>query len=807
MKAKLLILFFLSNLYLFAQKTIQGSVTNEQANKLLGVSIYYKNTSQGVTTNKNGDFQINSRPKDTLVFQYLGYQSQEIVIANQNFLQIQLEPESIHLRQVILKSTEDPAYEIIRKAIARREENKNKLTAYQANFYSRGMVEVKIDSVFLKKIAGKLEEDEKEDFKDTIVPYLSETISKIFVQPPKHFFEEIIASKVSGEKTLFSYNSAEEAEISFYETKGSFLLSPIANNALQFYDYTFEGDFYQDKQLINKIRIRPKRKTDKAWSGTLYIVEETSEIYGIDVEADASILQIPMLNTYGIRQTFIYNQSQKAWVKNLQEINFEGNLLKNYFSGRFIAYYQDYKFGPLLHNFTRERMRILPDAFKTDSFWEEKRPVALTRNEINDYKKKDSIQEVRKSKTYLDSMDRKYNKLKIFDPITGYTYRNSSKNWNLNYGGLINSSGGYNTVQGLSLSSNLVFTKYYTEGYTNYLQIRTDIDYGISDERARISGQITRKFNAITHAKLNLFAGIKTSQFNRAQPISPLWNTVYTILDNRNYMKLYDLGRYGMSYSQEITNGVFLTVETAWERRSPLYNTKIREKYADRLTSNDPLNPKVENSVPFNVHSLLRTKLGFQIRFAQNYYSHPNQKIINSAKGPVIYLGMIAGTFASEKNMDFLQLQMKLRQRIDLGQMGNTNYLIHAGTFVNRKSISFADFQHFTGNEIYIGHHSIESFQLLPYYKNSTDQSYLAVHWEHHFNDAIMRRIPLIRSLKLQLVSGANFLAIKENKPYTEWYVGLDKIGIKSWRLLRIDFVQSYSERHTHSGIRLRIGL
>lgn len=809
MKKWWLVIFFLSNCYLFAQEFVKGTITDEQANSLLGVSVYYKNTTQGVTTNSNGEFQINRRPKDTLVIQYLGFKSQEVVVATQKHLEVQLEPQSVQLNQVILESKEDPAYAIIRKAIAKRNDNKNRINSYEASFYSRGVVEAKVDSVFLKRI-GKQKELEEEDLKDTIVPYLSETISTIYLSPPDNFFEKITGSKVSGEETIFSYNSAEQAEMSFYENSMQIshpITSPIAHNALQLYEYHFEGDFYQDKQLINKISIRPKRSSSRVWSGTIYIVDDTSEFYGIDVEVDANVLQIPLLKSYRIKQSFVYNGDQEIWIKNLQEINFEGGLFKTYFSGRFIAHYKDYKFGPSTHQFSRERMLMLPDAIKSDSFWEEKRPVPLTNTELKDYRKKDSIRIVETSKTYLDSVDRKSNKPNVLDIVKGYTYKNSVSNWRLHYGGLINSPGFYNTVQGLSLGTNLVFTKYHSDDQTNYTTIRADFDHGVSDKRTRVFGHLTRKLNAVNNAKLELFGGTKTSQFNRAKSIKPLWNSLYTIIDNRNYMKLYDLGRYGASYSQEIINGITLHAETAWERRSPLYNTKIREKYSDRLTSNNPLEPEVEDSAPFDVHSLLRTKLGFQVRFAQDYYTHPNRKIITAAKGPVVYFGMIAGTFSSDNKMDFLQLQVKARQIIRMGQIGSSDYMVHAGTFATKNKLSFADFQHFTGNETFIAHNTIESFHLLPYYKHSTDESYLALHWEHNFKDAIMRKIPIIRALNLQLVAGANFLAVKEQKPYTEWHIGLANIGIKSWRLLRLDFVQSYSDKTTHSGVRVGIGL
>src|SRR5699024_3294931 len=159
---------------------------------------------------------------------------------------------------------------------------------------------------------------------------------------------------------------------------------------------------------------------------------------------------------------------------------------------------------------------------------------------------------------------------------------------------------------------------YYSEDKTNYTIVKSDVDYGFSDERLRVSGRITRKFNAINHAKLDLFVGTQTSQFKRSSSISSIVNSAYTIIANRNYRNLYDLGRYGASFSQEITNGLFFQSEPARARRSPLYPKKIRTTYADRHTSTNPLTPDDETSAPFDTHSLLRSKLGFQIRFAQD---------------------------------------------------------------------------------------------------------------------------------------------------------------------------------------------
>ena len=82
-------------------------------------------------------------------------------------------------------------------------------------------------------------------------------------------------------------------------------------------------------------------------------------------------------------------------------------------------------------------------------YWNGLRPVPLTSEEVKDYQLKDSIKVVRKSKKYLDSIDKKRNKLSWLSPVTGYTYRNSYKKWSLSFNSPLESIS-YNTVQEVS---------------------------------------------------------------------------------------------------------------------------------------------------------------------------------------------------------------------------------------------------------------------------------------------------------------------------------------------------------------------
>ena len=68
-----------------AQQTIQGSVSDETG-PLPGVSVLEKGTSNGVVSDFDGNFTITVSGSDaTLVFSYIGFQTQEVSASSESF--------------------------------------------------------------------------------------------------------------------------------------------------------------------------------------------------------------------------------------------------------------------------------------------------------------------------------------------------------------------------------------------------------------------------------------------------------------------------------------------------------------------------------------------------------------------------------------------------------------------------------------------------------------------------------------------------------------------------------------------------
>lgn len=83
-------------------KAIQGKVTDESGEPVIGANIMLKGTSSGVISNVDGEFSIQASPHSTLIVSYIGYNTQEIAVGNQTNIQIVLTEDSQALNEVVV---------------------------------------------------------------------------------------------------------------------------------------------------------------------------------------------------------------------------------------------------------------------------------------------------------------------------------------------------------------------------------------------------------------------------------------------------------------------------------------------------------------------------------------------------------------------------------------------------------------------------------------------------------------------------------------------------------------------------------
>lgn len=818
MKNYILFAFLIFSISNFAQ--IKGTITDEKGNPLPFVSVFEENTYSGTTSNEQGKYQLNVKEvgKNKIIFQYLGFKTQKITVSPDSkttTLDVKMTEESFALNEVVIDPKNNPANAIIKSAIANKKDNSDKTGRYTADFYSKGMFKVKD---LPKKILGKkvdlgADMASNLDSTGTGILYLSETISKITFEKPNKLKEKIIASKISGNNKGYSYNTASLSTYDFYDNTLDFdikLISPIADNAFSYYKYKLEGTFFdENNHQINKIKVIPKRDKEPVFEGYIYIVDDSFAIYAIDLDIKGYRMKNEFTEIMQLNQSFSYNTKNKIWTKNAQTLDFNAGVFGIKFSGKFNYVYSNYEFPASFEKktFGNEIVAFEANANKKDdAFWNEIRPIPLTIEESTDYTKKDSLQTIRKSKKYTDSLDTKNNKFRITDVLMGYDYKNTFEKYSFDYKGLLNlTSLSFNTVQGFNLDSGFSFKKgNEEEGKTT--AISTTFNYGFSDERFRATGQFSHKFNNVNYATIGASGGTKVAQFNAAEPISKLINSVSSLFFKDNYMKLYNLEFAQINYSQNILNGVKLIAKVGYEQRKPLFNSTDYSffKREDQYSSNNPLAPNDFITPAFDQHHLFKSTLTGQINFGTKYISRPDGRYnFKDDKYPTLFLTFEKAFAASEKKYEFERIGASVLYDLSLGNKGILGMSFKAGKFFNAENISFIDYRHFNGNQTHIGTSDryLNVFNLMPYYSNSTNDSYFEMHLEHNDTGFIMNKIPLLNLLKSTMNIGFHSLAIPDRKPYTEFTVGLDNLGFGKFKLFRLDYVHSYQGGIEQNGI------
>ena len=803
MKKIVLLVLLLHSFSSFSQ--IKGKVTDSDKNPISFVSIYPDKTITGTTSNDAGNYELNiKKPGNyTIVFQFLGYKTIKKIVSITDFpfqLNVVMVDEKVVLDEIFINTGENPANKIIRKAIDNKSNNTDKFKEYTSSFYSRGLFKVKnapekILGQRLGDLGGGL------DSTRTGIIYLSETVSEItFQKKPAEFKEKIIASKVSGSDNGISFNRAEEANFDFYSNAvliaENNLVSPISDNAFRYYRYELEGSFYEKNgRLINKIKVNPKRSTDRVFSGFIYIVEEDWAIYGVDLKASGEQVGIPIIEVLKFKQDYNYSESNKAWIKISQIIDFKFGLFGFNVDGRFSGAYSDYNFSPKFkkETFSNEVLSFAKGATEKDSlFWENLRPVPLTSEEKKDYLLKDSIKETRKSKKYLDSLDKENNPIKITSLFTGYTYRNSFKDWSISINSPLTTIS-YNTVQGRNTTTTINYFKSLNKT-GKWIQAGANLNYSMSEKKIRPVFYFTKKWNSIQRPRMFISVGQKINQFNERNPISKFYNTIYSLFLKENYLKIYEKSFSKISYSQEILNGLYISGSLEYASRKPLFNTSNFVVFGRDIPfqSNNPTDP-TNFAAPFNAHNIASLNIGASVVFDQKYISYPNRKInFDNSRYPSLGVKYRKnfGSSVSEYNSDVLI--SNIRQNISMGNLGEFNYNIRSGIFFEKKDIAFMDYLHANGNQLKLApSNRNSSFGLLNYYKFSTNDKYAEVHLEHNFKGRLLRNIPLLNTLNFHVVANAKGLFTGGRKPYSEFSLGLDNIGIGKWRFLRIDYVKS----------------
>jgi hypothetical protein len=782
----LFLLFFAFRFVGVYGASVSGKITNEKGEPLSFANVYAEATTLGTTANVDGIYKLELKPGTyRLIFRYIGYKvlekNIEISTANIN-LNVELEPQKYELSEVVISaSAEDPAYAIIRKAIKKRKQYLTEIREYTSDVYMKGMQKV---ASYPKKLFGQ--EIDLGPYMDTAtgIIYLSESVSKFAFRQPDKKKEEMISSKVSGDSKGFSFNQASLLLFNFYENNIAFtkrgLVSPIAATAMLYYHYRLEGTFIENGITINKIEVIPIRSYDPVFRGYIYIMDDTWRIHSADLMVTKEA-QLEFIDSLRVRQVY-FPVDNKTWFMQSCRFGFVFNVLGFKGNGYFLGVNSNVDIKPNLpeNYFGNEVLNVNADANKKDSaYWNEFRPVPLTAEENTDYHRRDSSETIRKSKLYLDSLDRKDNKLtlnKIF--LTGYYYTKSFEKKSF-YVSSLTQNIQFNTVEGwnASLRANYEINPEDNRDFS----LTGNVRYGFSNEHLNGFLSASKIYNALKRSSWVIKAGTDVLQYNNNNPIGAFINTLYTLFGEQNYMKVYEKYFISIAHSSELFNGFHLGIGAEYSDRLPLVNTNYHtfNDISKRIyTSNNPMNP-YDDTPAFIRHQSLLLSGEIRIRFAQKYMTRPYEKINLDSKYPSVffrYIKSLPEILGSDNDYDFVSCG--IQDSKSFGLAGTSSFIVEAGKFLSAKRLEFMDYKHFHGNQVVFTTLDNESFNLLNYYSYSTTAPFIEAHFEHDFGGLIFNKIPLLRKLKISEIGQLNLVSIEGRTPYYEIAAGIEKLGV-----------------------------
>lgn len=789
---------------------ISGSIKSDVNNTPLPFSsVLIKGTTKGVSANNKGFYTISLEPGNyILIFQCIGYQSYEQKVTVTNLDQtfhIQLKQLDYSLNEVIVKSGgEDPAYDIIRKAIENRAYHLKEIKQYTTQVYIKGQLQLRD---FPKKFLGQKIDFEDGDSSKQKMLLLSETIANYSVKEPNQRKIDVISTKLSGQSDGFGFSSPQI--ISFYDNFISLgnglnprgFISPIADNALNYYKYKFEGTFYDFGKEINRIKVIPKRAYEPLFTGYIHIVENDWHIQSVDLKLLRK-QQMQLLDSLVLQQQYV--PSDSYWIIKQQVIYPYGKILGFDFFGSFLQVYSKFNIAPEFKpKFFNNTILKFYDSSnkKTTAYWDSIRPLPLLVEEIKDYQKKDSLAQIKSAPAYLDSLDKIRNKFSISNLLlTGKNFSQRKNKTSLSIEPLIRTIN-YNSVEGAVINLAPVWFKE-MEGRKS-IRVTPALRYGFANQRFNPSISINYTFGKKYRQSFNISGGKKVFQFNNASPISETINTYYTLTRSQNFMKIYEADFFRLNYNAGIGNGLDFSGTIQYQNRQALSNLSDIASWNKKTNQAISPNHPVEfGAGPMLRHQALMISAGLSWLPGAKYIEYPDRKVNIGSDYPTFDLFVtkaISGMLGSDAN--YTKWRLGLSDDVDLKLSGTFNYSFAIGGFLQKDKVFEPDQIHFTGNQVLLAGPFTESFQLAPYYKFSNTASlYGRGHIEYHLNGLITNKIPGFKKLNWFLVAGANSLLMEMDNYYIEYFLGLENI----FKVIRLDFIRSNDKGGmSNNGIRL----
>ncbi len=304
----LIILLIFSATGLFAQ-SIKGRISNESGAPVPFATVYIQQLRLGTTASPKGEYEIKlPEGKYLVTYQSLGFAPQyfEVTVTRQETIKdVVLPVQYYQIPEVRITATgEDPAYGIMRKAIGMAPYYLNNIRHYKADVYLKGNLTInRIPKIMQKAINVEARKEgggsvSSNSIKEGDV-YLMESYNEIEFTAPDKYVQKVISVNSTFPDEGDNVSPMDLIQASFYEPViADMAISPLSPQAFSYYNFKYLGATQQGDYTVNKIEVKPKRKSQQLFEGTIYIIEDLWCLHSLDLKNDNLAGEISVEQVY-----------------------------------------------------------------------------------------------------------------------------------------------------------------------------------------------------------------------------------------------------------------------------------------------------------------------------------------------------------------------------------------------------------------------------------------------------------------------------------------------------------------------------
>ncbi len=707
MKQSVLVLLIFLNLVPIFGQGIKGRITDPTGSPVSFSNIYIPSLKKGTASNLEGYFELKLPNGEWEVqFTYLGFETQTHSIRiGDDFVEfdITLRPHNLHIKEVkILASGEDPAYYVMRRAIALAPYYMNQVSKYDSKVYIKG-------SGIINKVPRLVKKRLKKEGVEVKKPFVMESLSEVHFELPDKLDQKVISMRSSGDDN--NTYPMEMITNNLYQASQYGVISPFDRNAFQTYRFRLDGVFEDQGRTINKIEVIPKRKGKDVFWGYIYIAEDYWNIHSADLSirlpmTDANMHQVyapvdentwmpvgldfkidfkgfgfdmnyqyvASINDYSIQLNPNLDHSILSNIRNeeIETLNYlnEGEKeadrvekpkreqkqiekIEELYTKDELSDREMQKLQKLVQKEAKrslppepleieERVKVEKNSVVNDSaYWAEMRPIPLSSEEKISFSDKDSLSGRMSTTEYRDSIRSAKRKFKFSHILFGktYTYGEDTAKYTNSF-----------SIPGLlnlsSWSYNTVDGLRYDMKFNYSLRdtlghkFAVGAEFGYAFQRVNFDADLSLAytFNPFNQSLIRLSGGHTTQDFGSGMPV--FLNTIYTLLFEENHEKYFQEDYIQLLHSREIINGFWFKASLRYSKRYPLQNSTDFTFINWKDKEFTPNIPNYPDLNPDLIETNSATILSINLKYTprQRYYIRKTGKFPAGSKYPTFKL-------------------------------------------------------------------------------------------------------------------------------------------------------------------------